>query len=477
MKGARILVIDDSATILKVVSAMLARNGFVPQTARDGLMGIELIKRGHAFDLVLLDFVMPRMNGYQFCRELRAHAPSKELPVVLMSAKADKIREQFAHQTGAVHAITKPFDEAELSRAIAIGFAKAKEAAEREASVTHDGVEDTVSERRPRSQAPERDRRLESDVVKRISAAAAVRILRMSPRDRASSADLERAIAEVLASNRLDDARESSPPAPESVAGLKAGEVLSGDLSVVPLAEVMQLLQMQRQTGVLRVKDATRALTLFLRDGLIDLAKLSGGPGELRIGRYFVEQGVASRAQIDEAARRAAASGRLLGDELVESDAVSDAAREEALRMQSSELVYELLRWRSGRFSLSQSVARPSSHGPWGVVRSDRSEDRLAKAAERARLGLGIAGLLLEGFRRLDEWSAMEASIAWDQVVTIDEAAHREHAAGFSRLERRVLESVDGRRTIKQILDESDVGRFDAMKAIQQLLRSRVLRA
>ena len=100
MKGARILVIDDSATILKVVSAMLARSGFVPQTARDGRMGIELIKRGHAFDLVLLDFVMPRMNGYQFCRELRAHAPSKDLPVVLMSAKADKIREQFAQQTG-----------------------------------------------------------------------------------------------------------------------------------------------------------------------------------------------------------------------------------------------------------------------------------------------------------------------------------------------------------------------------------------
>ena len=68
MKGARILVVDDSATILKVVSAMLSRNGYVPQTARDGLMGIELIKRGHAFDLVLLDFVMPRMNGYQFCR-------------------------------------------------------------------------------------------------------------------------------------------------------------------------------------------------------------------------------------------------------------------------------------------------------------------------------------------------------------------------------------------------------------------------
>ena len=63
-----ILVIDDSPTILKVVSAILASHGYEPTVARDGLAGIELVKRGPKFDLVLLDFVMPRMNGYQFCR-------------------------------------------------------------------------------------------------------------------------------------------------------------------------------------------------------------------------------------------------------------------------------------------------------------------------------------------------------------------------------------------------------------------------
>ena len=52
------------ATVLKVVSAILARHGYEPVTAKDGLAGIELIKKGGQFDLVLLDFVMPRMNGY-----------------------------------------------------------------------------------------------------------------------------------------------------------------------------------------------------------------------------------------------------------------------------------------------------------------------------------------------------------------------------------------------------------------------------
>src|SRR5688572_27222971 len=106
----RVLVVDDSSTILKVVSAILTRHGFEPALARDGVIGIDMIKRGDKFDLVLLDFVMPRMNGYQFCRELRSMPEHKNLPVVLMSAKGDKIRGQFVKQTGAVDAITKPFD-------------------------------------------------------------------------------------------------------------------------------------------------------------------------------------------------------------------------------------------------------------------------------------------------------------------------------------------------------------------------------
>ena len=60
--------------------------------------------------MVLLDIVMPRMNGYQFCREMRADEALRHLPVVLMSAKGDKIRGQFVQQTGAIDAITKPFD-------------------------------------------------------------------------------------------------------------------------------------------------------------------------------------------------------------------------------------------------------------------------------------------------------------------------------------------------------------------------------
>src|SRR5688500_15567704 len=107
--SARILVVDDSPTIRKVVCAILEASAFSPLPAQDGQEALELL--GHEkIDLVLLDFVMPRMNGYQFCRELRSRPEHKALPIVLMSAKGDKIRGQFVQQTGAVDAITKPFD-------------------------------------------------------------------------------------------------------------------------------------------------------------------------------------------------------------------------------------------------------------------------------------------------------------------------------------------------------------------------------
>lgn len=124
--AARVLVIDDSPTLRKVVAAILARNEYEPICAADGLAALEVLDRDQV-DLVLLDFVMPRMNGYQFCRELRSREAHKALPVVLMSAKAEKIRDQFLSQTGAVDAITKPFDPRGLIAVVEGALQKARD--------------------------------------------------------------------------------------------------------------------------------------------------------------------------------------------------------------------------------------------------------------------------------------------------------------------------------------------------------------
>src|SRR5262245_59313017 len=84
MAGELVLVIDDSPTITKVVQLVLTKAGYQVATAPDGEAGLDAT-RAQRPALILLDFVMPKMNGYQFCRELVADPKLRDIPVVLMS--------------------------------------------------------------------------------------------------------------------------------------------------------------------------------------------------------------------------------------------------------------------------------------------------------------------------------------------------------------------------------------------------------
>ena len=108
MAGELVLVIDDSPTITKVVQLVLTKAGYQVRDRADGEAGLAAV-RAQRPDLILLDFVMPRMNGYQFCRELVADPKLRDIPVVLMSAKGDQVGERFVKVMGIVDYITKPF--------------------------------------------------------------------------------------------------------------------------------------------------------------------------------------------------------------------------------------------------------------------------------------------------------------------------------------------------------------------------------
>ena len=116
-KGRTILVVDDSATVRKLISGKLEKSGHIVVCAEDGVEGMARIAE-QIPDLVLLDITMPRMDGYEVCRQIRANPASKDVPVVMISGKDgffDKVRGRMAGTTGYV---TKPFGPETLMKAL-----------------------------------------------------------------------------------------------------------------------------------------------------------------------------------------------------------------------------------------------------------------------------------------------------------------------------------------------------------------------
>jgi CheY-like chemotaxis protein len=107
-KNRKILVVDDSATVRKLISGKLEKSGHEVFCAVDGVDALEQIKE-FVPDLILLDINMPRMDGYQVCKLLRSAELTKDVPIVMISGKDgffDKVRGRMAGTTGY---ITKPF--------------------------------------------------------------------------------------------------------------------------------------------------------------------------------------------------------------------------------------------------------------------------------------------------------------------------------------------------------------------------------
>ena len=110
-----IMVVDDSITVRRVTQRFLARNGYLVQLAKDGLDALEQLQQTTTLpDVILLDIEMPRMDGFDLTRNIRADARLHKLPIIMITSRiADKHR-NYAAQLGVNHYLGKPYSETEL---------------------------------------------------------------------------------------------------------------------------------------------------------------------------------------------------------------------------------------------------------------------------------------------------------------------------------------------------------------------------
>jgi two-component system chemotaxis response regulator CheY len=110
----RALVIDDSATMLGMVTYTLKREGFDVVQAEDGLEGIEASKDG-IYDLVISDVNMPRLDGITLVGKLREDPKFKRVPILILTTEADAEKKAAGKAAGATGWIVKPFEPDQLS--------------------------------------------------------------------------------------------------------------------------------------------------------------------------------------------------------------------------------------------------------------------------------------------------------------------------------------------------------------------------
>jgi twitching motility two-component system response regulator PilG len=112
-----VLVVDDSPTVRKIVQLTLQRERIHVVTAGDGLSALAAVADEQP-DLILLDIMLPRMDGYNICQVVRRNMAFRDMPIIMLSGKDglfDKMRGKLA---GSTEYITKPFDSAELVQTV-----------------------------------------------------------------------------------------------------------------------------------------------------------------------------------------------------------------------------------------------------------------------------------------------------------------------------------------------------------------------
>jgi hypothetical protein len=241
-------------------------------------------------------------------------------------------------------------------------------------------------------------------------------------------------------------------------------DVLSGELSAITVSEVLSWLQDKSQTGRLQIVDGDKHVEIYVRRGKVDFAAAAGIGEDLLLGRFAVEAGAltpdALTAVLDERARATTKPG-LFGVDLVARGLITEAQLKQAMARQISEVIYETLRWTQGQFAFRSLPA-----------------ESFPALARDAALGISVDGLLLEGFRRVDEWRVIEREIGdFDLVFVPNENRIAEVARGqLTRDEIAVLEFVNGKTPVKDIIRALRLGSFDVSKILFRLLRAKLIR-
>jgi tetratricopeptide (TPR) repeat protein len=232
---------------------------------------------------------------------------------------------------------------------------------------------------------------------------------------------------------------------------------IKGSLKEASLPDVLQLLAMGGKTGCLSVTDRQSFGYIYFEEGRIIYASLLNRRD--RIGDILVRENVITREQLDAAIEEQSATrdGRRLGEILKDSGYIEQATLHKWVRYQIEEAVYHLFTWNQGTFYFEPGQ-RPER--------------------EQILVSIDPETLLLEGARRVDEWSQIEKKVSSLELVF---SLRPERSAAISSLnltdeQQKILPLLDGKHSGWDIIEETALGEFEVGKALFGLVSAGLVR-
>ncbi|MEW5738060.1 MAG: response regulator, partial [Myxococcota bacterium] len=338
-----ILIVDDDRSTQRVLADALTKQGFVVTVERDGEWAVKTFEK-KAFDAVLLDLLLPALNGYEVAQRMRSTARGKRVPIIMISGVyKNAIHQREAVQKhGAFAFLEKPIDLQKL----------------------YDTLHDALGDRYPRPKPPEPPPPpLEEDEK----------------------------TGEFMADDSQREEVEAVETEARKVQSQATGLTARGDFAQRSFAEVLAEVYRWRASGALLLRRAKVKKIVYFRDGNPELVK-SNLLVEC-LGKILVREKMISEAECEESLKRMKATKRMQGTILIDMGCISPHNLQYALHVQLQEKLFDVFRWDTGEYQFNPRVALPPEPVSLGMTCAQLIFEGVRKSYDAARLKKAFAGV------------------------------------------------------------------------------------
>ena len=423
MAGEKILNIDDSPTVQRLIEMILSSQGYQVVLASDGEEGIAKAKSERPA-LILVDFVMPKMNGYQVCKTLKDDPEFRDTPIILVTSKGDKVGSKFVDVLGISEYFTKPFQPEEL-------LSKIREVL---------------------------DKKAQDDAAAKAAAAKSRPALATAPARGAAAPEGLEAMVTSIVKRILDDfVRNTLPELLRKEQGGGRGSAgIQGNLAAFRIVELMQMLALQRQSGRITITRREGEAEIFFKEGAVVFASTTMNGAVGGVEGLFKKSCRVGEDGLQHARRIADMTGQPLDGVLAQEKILDQRTFGACLKRHTESVVFKSMEWQDGEFIFDKTPT-PVFANP---------------------VALKVDDLILEGTRRSDEWVLIQQKIPNFSIVFEPLIGNAEELTrrGLSDMDLKVFAMVDGRSTVQDIIEKAMLSDFDVAKSMFILLSVNLIR-